>query len=718
MNKIQGFGLIRGTAVLRLVLNASPFFCGQLIMSYIPNYYAFSTDAAFVAMQRPTSGGLAILASVTQKPHVVICCDNSAAELRIPYIAPYDWFEMKQQTYDWGRAYVDVLSPLLTGAANAESTVEYSLYLYFEDVELAAPMVTQSSSSGKSRARKKGGGKTLLDKELDTSRTVSNSLLALSKASSALGAIPVIGEVLGAPAWALAAAAKGAAAMGWSKPVSEDSVTPKFEQGNKFGAVSDGVDMSVPLGMSATNKVRISDEFTVYSGDEMSMDFLLRREALIGTFAFTTSNASADVLYSLNMAPQNLFYSAFTKGPIGGHSAIYGVGPPVCYLSKMFQYWRGSLKLRLVFVKTKFHTGRVEITYTPSYDAGTYPSLTTSIVALREIVDLKTGEAIEVTLPYMLAVPWLTTQYASSAPVHHMGRFQVRCLNELRVPEATATNTVNVLVYASAGPDLEFAGPTTNPSGITGTANNMLAFSPQMGCETLIEGEIVNAGAIGGNDYAEYCFGEKVTSIKQLLNRNQVITSTVTPYGTTPSCIRWWLWKTAILSMNASTGALQGDPSFGGDVYAYVRPMYAYFRGSVRCSTWNNGGVGFKSITCDPSLLGGAALSYATAPYVSMITTNPWLPTGSVTTSGAVSVYHNAANLNDPVKVPYYCPTKMSLCYNPSTNIVPNEPSQPTTFLYTGCYANSTGGIALRSFADDFQLAFFLGCPPFFISYS
>jgi hypothetical protein len=718
-HKLEGFGLVRGTAVVRLVLNASPFFCGQLIMYYLPNYAQFATlDPSYVAMQHLVIGGLSQMSSVTQHPHIVCCCDNSAVEFRIPYIAPYDWLDIKRSTYDWGTVFVDTLAPLLTGVANPETAVEFSMYLYFEDMELAAPMVTQSSSAR--GPRRAAGGKVLLDTEVQATGPVSSSLRALSDASSALGRLPGIGPVLGQPAWALAAASKAADAFGWGKPISEHPSEPKFEQGNKFGATSDGVDMAVPLALSTKNRLRMTDQLSIYNGDELALDFLLPREALINTFTWTTSNISTYPLYVLPISPGNLYAPSITKGPISGHSTVYGIGPPVCYLSKMFQYWRGSINLRFVFVKTKFHTGRVQITYTPAYNYDTTPTVYTSILALREIVDLKTGEEVRITLPYMLAQPWLSTQTNAGVATQNMGVLEIDVLNELRVPEATATNTVSVLVYASAGPDFEFAGPSFSPGGVNGGANSMLAFSPQMGCEEIMAETIAGASGISvNNSLDEYTFGERITSLKQILNRAQLLANTTAAYGAGSSNQKIWPWFNTVLSMNSSTGVLQGLGFAGGDAYAFIRPMFAYYRGSVRIQNWNNGGDLWSVVNTEPASLGAAPFTLNPAnPPIFTTSFNGWVPTATQGTIGSNGVYSNGTNVSSSYKIPYYCPTKMSLCLTSQTLVVPNEASQPTTFYYTGGYSNSTAGLNLRSFADDFQLTFFLGCPPFFISWS
>jgi hypothetical protein len=180
-----------------------------------------------------------------------------------------------------------------------------------------------------------------------------------------------------------------------------------------------------------------------------------------------------------------------------------------------------------------------------------------------------------------------------------------------------------------------------------------------------------------------------------------------------------WPWFNTVLSMSNSTGVLQGLGFAGGDAYAYIRPMFAYYRGSVRIQNWNTGGDIWSMINAEPASLGTAPVVLNPAnPPLNTTSGNSWVPTATQGTIGSNGVYSNGTNVSSSYKIPYYCPCKMSLCLTAQTLAVPNEVSQPTTFYYTGGFGSSTVGFNLRSFADDFQLSFFLGCPPFFISWS
>jgi len=131
MNKIQGYNLFRGTAVLRLTANANPFQQGRLIMHFLPCRIA-SDSSHYFTMHNQN------LLQKSNHPHVELGMRETSCELRIPYVTPFSYFDFSQQLYDWGTFWIDILSPLRVGAA-ASTTVDLTLFMSFEDVSLSAP---------------------------------------------------------------------------------------------------------------------------------------------------------------------------------------------------------------------------------------------------------------------------------------------------------------------------------------------------------------------------------------------------------------------------------------------------------------------------------------------------------------------------------------------------------------------------------------------------
>ncbi len=120
------------------------------------------------------------------------------------------------------------------------------------------------------------------------------------------------------------------------------------------------------------------------------------------------------------------------------------------------------------FIKTKYHKGRVLISWDPNGDiTGTAD---TETVTFSRIVDLSVEDEVEVVIPYKATSPWLlttngtnfmsngTTPSYSYDSEYQNGCITMRVQNLLTGPAANPT--IDVLVYARAGDDFQFSVPT------------------------------------------------------------------------------------------------------------------------------------------------------------------------------------------------------------------------------------------------------------------
>lgn len=145
-NKLQGFNMVRGTAHLRVQVNGTPFMQGKLLVHFLPSAPQFAlNDPSYVAMHN------AKIASKSQQPYAILDVKDSVAVLSVPYITPVNWYDIKHTGYDWGTFYVSVMAPLEVGGSAPQLNVELTVYMYFTDFEMAAPMCPQSG--GKPSAR-------------------------------------------------------------------------------------------------------------------------------------------------------------------------------------------------------------------------------------------------------------------------------------------------------------------------------------------------------------------------------------------------------------------------------------------------------------------------------------------------------------------------------------------------------------------------------------
>lgn len=710
-NKIQGFALYRGTACFKLAINANPFQAGRLLLHFLPHVSSRVTDPSYLASHNVN------LTTKTQQPHIEVDARDSSCIMKIPYVSPTNFVKAKSSSefFDWGNIYVSILSALNVGAT-APTTVDCALYMWFEDFELAGPTIPQGGNPGS----KKFKVKTISREGAEMSeKPISKALMLGSQAADSLSSIPLISAVASSASWALRMASGVASVFGWSKPISEASPGVMTKQYNRYAATSAGSDCSYPMSILPDSRIVVNDSVSIRDEDEMSFAFLKGVAALTDRITWLNSATSGTSIYSSALSPQTIYQAGTTT--YSTHTTVWRTGPPIYYLSNFFSYWRGSFKLVIKLIKTEFHSGRLQITWTPrGYGTSATPTLSTGLLSQRWLVDIRESNTIELELPWYIATNYLPCNVPS-------GTLDILVLNELRNPES-APNSIDILMYYRGGDDFEFQSP-----GVYKT-NSIIPtpFSPQSG------DQMTKSGAIGGEapkrmDTLASCasMGELFTSVKQLISRQAVV-----PIKTWPSNhgISVWPWFISMLSMNGSTGNIT-YPQAGSDTISIIAPMYAMYRGSmvvsVRTATADALSVGVTSGRNNSlSALVQANTALESPNTVSVIgniqinatadgvynTYNDW------TALGCGVAITDAGNGMASFSVPYYCTTKSSLTMaQTSVNTIPAIVSTPTSLLSVygrGFFTTTTDAGLYRSAGDDFQLSYFIGCPPIMYSYT
>lgn len=660
-NKMSGFNLVRGTAEIRLQANSNPFQQGAMIMSFIPQFterYS-SVSANTLIIQK------------TQQLNVEYNCRDTEAVLRIPYVAPFHYWDRTQSLYDWGVVTLSVLAALQTEPSVGSLSVDYSLWIRFVDVEFAAPCVATMDKERKSASE----------------RPISSALQAAGKIAHTLGRVPSLAPYTKPAAWALDIASGAAYTLGYSKPLQNDRIQPIVAQGNRYSAVYNGPDTAMEIGLSSDNSVAVKNIASVRGPvDEMSFDFLKKVECVFNTLNISTTTTGLVATYGAS--PLSFYQQGVNS--ISSHTGTYRCYPPASHLAFLFGAWRGDIRLRFKAIKTQLVTARLSLQFNPSTTTTTgneYQDMT----APRYIWDLSSSDEIVVELPWMIGTNYLGLSDIS-------GSLTVSVINELKANASCADN-IDILVYVSFGDNFELAIPVpTAPSN----APFYFAAMDQVDDNRMGAQVIENAKTT----FAEVSIGEYFTSVKQLLTRyNKVYNGNVI---NTSLAINPYFFSAT--QMNIVTGALE-SPVFGGDVMSYVALMYASFRGSIR--------VGFQdsvSRNYDLNLIAGPSDNDMAPGSTSPYGPSTWnLPGGSnMMNAGITSVSQQAAF----VKVPYYVDTNFSLVRpNISTAIYTSPADVPQVWanIYTPTVAN---GMVTRAASDDFRLANFVCTPLLLVTYS
>lgn len=715
-NKTQAFNLLRGTFCVRVSINASPFQQGRLLLHYLPAERNMSLlSPAYVPMHNAT------IATKTTQPSIELDCRSTVAIMKIPYVGPFNFYEVKTAKYDWGTFYISVLSPLLTGALG-ENTIDVATHVWFEDFELAAPLVPQMKMSLPKKKKNKSYSVVAGESKMAAMGPLQSTLSTVGTIAGALGTIPVLAPLCATVEWAADIGAGIASIFGWSKPVLTIVPGIMAKQTQRYSATADGADTSMPLALTYNNRIKTTDCCSIRDNDEMSFPFLKQVASLTAVASWSDTALAGTNIYSHLIGPNNLFESS-TK-VVGLHTAGYRSGPPIYTLSNLFRFWRGGIKVRISIPKTDFHSGRLQITWTPSSLITATPTLSTAVVSLREIVDIREGNEFEFVLPFYMGSNYLETANANIFSSVYSGQLDVVVLNALRSPE-TASSNVNLLFYFSGADDFEFQCPQSGP---------LMPFSPQMDkgeSAPVIVKEVIGGDPVHTLDTltSELSIGEHFMSIKQLLSRYNLVNSSTAISGSvlTNSSLTYWPYHTNVTSLYPGTGTLNNQ-AIGGDAYTYLSPMYAFYRGGMRVMVNPVTTGNAIAVMCDP-------LKYPSgAPCVGVTFTpgSGYFGNSNWPLVGNSAPYSCGLALSDGVlgeyyQVPYYAPTHCSLNVQtvnvtplPAINACPVDFSQSRgniTIVPIGGTLDLTKLSMFRACADDFQFMYFIGTVPVLQSY-
>lgn len=708
--KRRGFELARGTFVLRLEINANPFQAGSAIIHYLPNY----KDRTAIEPLYPKRYNKHLIQKF-QHPYVRFEVKDTCVIFKVPYIAPTPWYDIKNSEWDWGSIFVDCVAPFKTGASG-NSYAEVSAFIYWEDIQLAAPIVPQADNTTTVRRR--------TDREhieYNTNKPVSSGLKLVSQAASDLGSIPMLSKVASTVSWAADVSSGIASIFGWSKPRLNEAPTIVYAQGTRYHGTSDGPDGAIPTALISDNQLKLTTSYSLTDEDEMSLKYLLSIPTYMGIVNWPVATASSDTpLYTLLVQPRIL--RSQQTDVVGLYTTTYSCAAPLSYMSNFFKYWRGSIKLTINVVKTIYHSGKLLVTWTPYKAASVVaPTRATSVYSLRQIMDIREQSTITLNLPYLVNRPYLDNLSDYS------GTVDIFILNELRAPE-TAAQSVDLEFYYTAGDDFEYQVP-----GPMVEMSNYGPYTPQMDNTTLI----VNMGIADtpvehlDTGFSTMSIGEHFASLKQLVNRYVPIIF-VSAQALGAKYLAIYPWYLCGSRVTAVTGVLTTG-SATGDVLSFFAPMYNYMRGGARFyANFNASVVGvanipnaFKDISAPTNFFdvgtqytagyaGNAGYGAAVPGAVTGASANGINP---VITGQFSSVAHEHIPFQSkfPVTIPYIWNTTSHTVFTTANDWVP---SGVATFGAAAAATLSTPGIITRSFADDFQLSFFIGCPPLLYSHA
>jgi hypothetical protein len=678
--KLHGFFGLKCKVKVELTLNATPFQQGRLRLAYYPAASLNRRKAASHKSHR---------VPFSQLPGVEIGTADSSVSLMIPYVNPQRFIELSGNIWDHGDVYLMIMSALVTGPTGP-TTADYTIWYSLHDVELYGQtnraVSGPQSGTGKIKSRR-------VNPSEQEMKPISHLLGAAATFTGEVSKIPILSLYAGPVSWFLNAAKGAALSFGLSKPLNTEQPCLMSMNYHYQCTTSDGFDNSVPLALLYDSKLRLLDGESNGGQDEMSIPFIASQWSYLDSFSLSTSNTPGQSLYVLGLEPKTLFTNA-------GTNAIYRT--PLSYLSRLFKMYRGGFEVAFKLVKTGFHAGSLAISFVPGPSDGTL-NLTSSAYTYRTIVDIQEGDYMCFRCPYLLPLDFIDTHIGC-------GRLYVNVVNPLRSPE-TCSPAVDVLVYIRGAESMQFQCPmlwdalplVTQGGDVNETSTEIVCSAPGNAPLSTLQLE-----------FCQESMSEHAGSLLQLLKRyNSIRMYSSDDTGNFLTCYPWIIGASKYISPDYTLP--QNLLDF---VASQVHAPFAFFRGGVRFRA-GAGLVGGDIQTIRLYRGEGADISSGDLAYDGSIIPSPYTAMYSNHYNSGSGAYPKLPTAENgvmegglSVQIPYQGPYRMSPIhlYNGENETVAFEEPRPRLLAFVGEDRTRT---LWRSYADDYQLLFWVGVPRF-----
>lgn len=475
LNKLDGITSFRATAVVRLQFNSQPFQQGRLILAAIPMPFLIGERTDWLC-KHPS-----LLQSVN---HVQVdISKQTEVTLRVPFVSPFNSFDLISNKYQWARV-VGMVYSALKDPQNIGVPVE--VWVHFEDIQLGtatsgvfnAPDGLVAVEQAGTPRQDPSASQVKANRETEASGKVSGTIASVGRgiksvADTVGGALPFLSpvtSVVSSVAGVGSSIVEGLGSLfGFSKPLpSQAGFTIVQRPCEGFGNMN-GIDHSHMLALDRLNNVDVYPGLGGTSFDEQDISYLTRIPQFVGQFLYTMQSKYDQPLWSTYVAPTYYipgYMSLPGQDPSSG--PMTELQPTVLnYVSSFFVYWTGSLVYTFRFVKTDFHSGRIEISFHPFTNDVRTDRMN---YAYRAVIDLRETTEVSLAVPFVSPQPWKRiipadpldagnwTDYGSCAT----GRLQVRAITPLILSSAVVVPEVHCVVEVRAGDDYRLQAPVAS----------------------------------------------------------------------------------------------------------------------------------------------------------------------------------------------------------------------------------------------------------------
>ncbi|APG78594.1 hypothetical protein 2 [Wenzhou picorna-like virus 14] len=461
--KIHNFAYIKCKLKVKFVINASPFHYSLIMASYRP-LADTNTAGHFIDINTTRTA-----VRESQMPRVFLeASSSSGGELTLPFVWPQNALRIASinDFRNMGEIVIQTLTPLRVATAS-NTSVTISVFAWAEDVELsmstfAAPFTPQSSKPRKEKTKRKTKPVVQSKDEYDQNNgPVSGPANVLANIARGLEQAPIIGPFARATTIGASAIAGIASIFGFSRPVTTNEIMPYRNFVSGGTANTSGVDPIEKISMDPKQELTVDPRTVGLDGtDQMTINTIACRESFLTTFNWSESQAPGTRIFSLSVEPGLVRTNSGNSYPTA-----------LAFAAAPFEFWSGSIVLRFKIVCTKYHKGRIVISYDPkSSGIGVDPAATYS-TSFSEVVDITESEDVIIDIPWSQETPYLesavdffTERYSDTNALFpstvNNGTIAVSVLNELS--SSNDTSPIQIAVFVKGGDDISFRCPHEN----------------------------------------------------------------------------------------------------------------------------------------------------------------------------------------------------------------------------------------------------------------
>lgn len=586
--KLTNYAYLRAKLCLKFVVNATPFHFGCLRIAYEPNTNVANTGSrGTVIRTNPTTDSL-LLIPLSQLPGVWLHpADNSGGHLEVPFFRETNWLPLQTAaaTKTMGTLKYYIAAVLGAASASASTAITIDTFAWLEDVELSAA-TAELTLQGKD--------------EYDG--PVSSVASAVAAVSKRLESAPVIGKFARATTIGAGAIADIASMFGFTNVPVISNYSPMM---NMAGPPLATGEIGAPIvKLTLDPKQELSVDPTLHgigSEDEMAISTVVQKKSVLCVCGWSTGDAVGYVMFTSRVSPMLMGrQDIYDAGLVARSTRVYHT--PMSYTGMMFQHWRGDIIYDFEVVCTKFHKGRIKISWDPVGTAGG-SSLPENVV-YTTILDIGETNKVSLRVPFhsayafcrmrgIAADNWNPGNPLPANPQYDNGVLNISVLTPLISP--VSPQNLAVIVTVRGAPNLEYANLRNTLAENEGYAPPSF-FAVQAKDEVDIEPIEETFGDTGSQHPHRYAlnFGECVSSLRAVAHRMSLYdVSAPGPHATT----RFGLFQKSYSRLPPMYGYNPNGQDTASKVLAgvgtapfafspthpmtYIAMMYGAFRGST-----------------------------------------------------------------------------------------------------------------------------------------